>query len=285
MSETAEARMVRFTYPRSRQPTSLLFIVGSAGPHLLKLAARYGLFSPASTFLGRLLITFLPIIRSLQIAPTRVHCGYPSRRGICRGYMVVKVAVIITLLTLTACREEQRSLPIVDAASTSLQAISYKQSTPDIIHGSMRKSGIDMQRITIELNKTAPPQYCYSFVGKRPREQRADAVQARLAQADRMVAAFEPELLSVDLIGDHANILSLEFSVDWPDASRVSQVSSIVEEYLASVDIEDYMCGAGFAEVQLSARSLADQHIHTIWSARVTSEGLLKSTTQQASLR
>jgi hypothetical protein len=198
--------------------------------------------------------------------------------------MVFKLAVFITLLTLTACREEQPALPVVHAAGIPLQAAGQKQSPPEI-HVPAHNPGIDMQRITEELNKTAPPQYCYSFNRKRPRDQRADAVQARLAQADRMVAAFEPELLSVDLIGDHANILSLEFSVDWPDESRVSQVSSIVEAYLTSVDIEDYMCGAGFAKVQLSARSVADQHIHSIWSARVTSEGLLKSTTQQASLR
>jgi hypothetical protein len=54
-----------------------------------------------------------------------------------------------------------------------------------------------------------------------------------------------------------------------------------VEEYFASVDIEDYMCGAGFAEVRLSARNVADQRLHSIWSARVTSEGLLKSTAGQ----
>lgn len=190
--------------------------------------------------------------------------------------MVLKVAVIMTLLTLTACREEQRTLPIVHAASASLQAISYKQSTPDI-HGPMRKSVIDMQRITNELYKNAPPQYCYSFIRKRPREQRASAVQARLAQADRMTAAFEPDVLTVDLVGDHANVLSLEFSVNWPAESYLSRISSVVKEYFASVDIEDYMCSAGFAEVRLSARDVIDQRIHPIWSARVTSEGLLKS--------
>jgi hypothetical protein len=142
-----------------------------------------------------------------------------------------------------------------------------------------------MRRIILELYKGAPPQYCYSFIRKRPREQRADAVQARLAQADRMTAAFEPDLLTVDLTGDHANILSLEFPVAWPDQSHVSNVSSVVQEYFASVDIEDYMCSAGFAEVRLSARSVANQRIHTIWSARVTSEGLLKSRTQQTTLR
>jgi hypothetical protein len=198
--------------------------------------------------------------------------------------MVLKVALIMTLLTLTACREEQRTLPTVHAASPSVQAISYKPSTPDI-HGPMHDPGIDMQRITNELYKSAPPQYCYSFIRKRPREQRASAVQARLAQADRMTAAFEPDLLTVDLIGDHANILSLEFPVVWPDRSHVSHVSSVVEEYFASVDIEDYMCSAGFAQVRLSARSMANQRIHPIWSARVTSEGLLKSTTRHTSLR
>lgn len=193
--------------------------------------------------------------------------------------MVFKAAVMITLLTLTACREGQPALPIIHAASASLQAISYKRSPADI-RGPMHKSGIDIQRITEELYKNAPPQYCYSFTSRRPREQRASAVQARLEQTDRMVAAFEPDFLTVDLIGDHANILSLEFPVAWPDQSRVNQVSSVVEEYFAAVDMEDYLCGAGFAEVRLSARGVADQRIHPIWSARVTSEGLLKSRTQ-----
>jgi hypothetical protein len=190
--------------------------------------------------------------------------------------MVLKVAAIMTLLTLTACREEQRTLPIVHAAGISLQTTGQKQSATGI-RGPIHKSGIDMQRITNELYKNAPPQYCYSFIRKRPREQRASAVQARLAQADRMTAAFEPDVLTVDLVGDHANVLSLEFSVNWPAESYVSRVSSVVKEYFASVDIEDYMCSAGFAEVRLSARDVIDQRIHPIWSARVTSEGLLKS--------
>jgi hypothetical protein len=190
--------------------------------------------------------------------------------------MVLKVVVIVTLLMLTACREEQRSLRIIHAASISLQTTAQKRSLPDT-HGQMQEPGLDMRRITDEMYRNAPPQYCYSFIRKRPSEQRADAVQARLAQADRMTAAFEPDLLTVDLTGDHANILLLEFLVAWPDQSRVSLVRSVVEEYFASVDIEDYMCSAGFAEVRLSARNVADQRIHSIWSARVTSEGLLKS--------
>jgi hypothetical protein len=64
-------------------------------------------------------------------------------------------------------------------------------------------------------------------------------VQARLEQADRMTAAFDPDLLTVDPLADHANILSLEFPVVCAAESFVSQVSSIVEDYFASVDIED----------------------------------------------
>jgi hypothetical protein len=45
-----------------------------------------------------------------------------------------------------------------------------------------------------------------------------------------MTAAFEPDLMTVSLIGDHANILSLEFAVTWPDEFRIGRVSSIVEE-------------------------------------------------------
>jgi hypothetical protein len=194
--------------------------------------------------------------------------------------MVLKLAVITALSMLTACRDKQ-TLPIVHAAGGSRQAAGQKQLSPDI-YGPLHKPGTDMRQITDELDKNAPPQYCYSFILRRPGDQRASAVQARLEQADRMVAAFEPDLLTVDLIGDHANILSLEFPIVWPDQSRVSQISSVIEEYFAAVDIEDYMCGAGFAEVRLSARSVADHRLHSIWSARVTSEGLLKYPTQDA---
>jgi hypothetical protein len=142
----------------------------------------------------------------------------------------------------------------------------------------MREPRFDMRRITNEIYEHAPPQYCYSFILRRPRSQRAGAVQARLEQADRMAAAFDPDLLTVDLIGDHANVLSLEIPVVWPAQSYVDRVNSVVEGYFASVDIEDYMCIAGFAEVRLSARDVIDQRIHRIWTARVTSEGLLKST-------
>lgn len=194
--------------------------------------------------------------------------------------MVFKGFAIITLLSmLTACREEQRSLSIIRAASSSMEATGQKRSNSDT-PGSLQEPRIGMRRVTAEIYENAPPQYCYSFILKRPREQRASAVQARLEQADRMTAAFDPDLLTVDLIGDHANVLSLEFPVVWPAQSYVSHVSSIVEQYFASVDIEDYMCGAGFAEVRLSARGLISQRLHQIWTARVTSEGLLKSTTQ-----
>jgi hypothetical protein len=191
--------------------------------------------------------------------------------------MLIKVLALITLSVFTVRREGQRSLPVIHPARTSVQATISKPSNTDA-PTPMHKPAIDMQHITNELYKNPPPQYCYSFIRKRPRDQRATAVQARLEQADRMTAAFEPDLLTVDLIGDHANILSLEFPAAWPDESQISHVSSVVEEYFASVDIEDYMCGAGFAEVRLSARNVADQCIHPIWSARVTSEGLLKFT-------
>jgi hypothetical protein len=192
--------------------------------------------------------------------------------------MVFKgLATIILLSMLTACGEEQRTLSIIHGASSPMQAIGQK---PPVTPSPLQKPRIDMRRITDEIYKNAPPQYCYLFILKRPRDQRANAVQARLEQADRMTAEFEPDLLTVDLIGDHANVLSLEFPVVWPAQSYVSDVSSIVEEYFASADVEDYMCGAGFAEVRLSARGLISQRLHHIWTARVTSEGLLESTTQ-----
>lgn len=194
--------------------------------------------------------------------------------------MVFKSLAIVTLLsTLTACREKQRSLSIIHTASSAMQAKSQEPSNSGS-PGPLQETRIDLRRITDEIYENSPPQYCYSFILKRPRDQRATAVQARLEQADRMTAAFDPGLLTVDLIGDHANVLSLEFAVVWPAQSYVSHVSSVVEKYFASAEIEDYMCGAGFSEVRLSARGLIDQRLHHVWTARVTSEGLLESTTR-----
>src|SRR5260370_3822237 len=149
--------------------------------------------------------------------------------------MAFKVLAVITLLSLsTACREEQSSLAIVAAAGSGLQVTSQNQSnsgTPS----PMRAPRFDMRRIANEIYEHAPPQYCYSYVLRRPRSQRASAVQARLEQADRMTAAFEPDLLTVDLIGDHANVLSLEVPVFWPAQSYVRPVRSVSVESLASV--------------------------------------------------
>jgi hypothetical protein len=40
-----------------------------------------------------------------------------------------------------------------------------------------------------------------------------------------MTGAFDPDLLTVDPIGDHPNILSLEFPVVWAAESFVSKVA------------------------------------------------------------
>ena len=64
----------------------------------------------------------------------------------------------------------------------------------------------------------------------------------------------------MDLVGDHANILSLQFPVVWPaDPAMLIASSSIVEDYFTSPDVQDYMCDSGFAEVRLSARGLNDR--------------------------
>jgi hypothetical protein len=133
-----------------------------------------------------------------------------------------------------------------------------------------------LQDITAEFDKPIA-QSCSAFMLRRPASQRADAVQARLRHADRMTSAFDPNLLTVDILGDHANILSLEFPVVWPDKlGEVSQVSSVVDDYFSSPAIKDYLCQSGFAEVRLSARGLNDERSHPVWRAQVTTEGLMK---------
>jgi hypothetical protein len=201
-----------------------------------------------------------------------VHRDY---LGFAEVFMVGKVLAITSLLFLiTACRESQRSLPVIHAAPSAPQA--RDQSRADT--AALQQPSPRVVKFTMEeIDKRVPKQLCSPFVYRRPRRQRADAVQSRLQQADRMAAAFDENLLTVDLIGDHANILSLEFTADWPwEEPYADRVSSVVEDYFSSPDIEDYICNSGFAEVRLSARDVTDGEIHTIWKAQVTSEGLVK---------
>ncbi len=169
-------------------------------------------------------------------------------------------AVTALLLMLTACRQEQLSLPVTHAAVSEPQSAEALAPLP-------QPSQVEPE----------PGSSCYSFTLLRPKHQRAIAVQARLRQADAMVAALNPRVITVDLVGDHANILSLQFPVRWPaPPSYADRVSAIVEKYFSSPEIEDNLCNSGFDQVRLQARGLNDRHIHAIWTARVTSEGLLR---------
>jgi hypothetical protein len=182
------------------------------------------------------------------------------------------IALTFLLFLLTACHEGQRSLPVIHAAISETQT--GGQSKADVADS--QQHPLPIVSFTMdEMEKRVPKQLCYPLIHERPRSQRADAVQARLQQADRMTAAFDSNLLTVDLIGDHANILSLEFPVVGPEMEAYARrVSAVVEDYFSSSDIEDYMCNSGFAEVRLSAKDINDGQIHTIWKAQVTSEGL-----------
>lgn len=174
--------------------------------------------------------------------------------------MAGKHLVLTTLLfLLTACRQQQLSLPIAHAAGNE----EYQPRVERPVPVSMAPG---------------PVRSCYSYMLLRPRGQRATAVQARLKKADQLAAAFDSANVAVDLLGDHANILSLQFPIVWPaEPAYANRISSIVEDYLNAPDVEDYMCNAGFSEVDLSARGINDHRIHPLWTAQITTEGLLKS--------
>ena len=168
-------------------------------------------------------------------------------------------------MMVTPHRQERLSLPITRATVSQAQPITVSQPQP-----------ITPIATTPEPVSLEPGTSCYKFILLRPTDQRATAVQVRLNQADAMVAALK-RTITVDLVGDHANILSLQLPMRWPAPPSVADhVSTIVENYFSSPDVEDDLCNAGFAEVRLSARGLNDGRIHPIWTARVTSEGLLK---------
>jgi hypothetical protein len=173
--------------------------------------------------------------------------------------MAAKSVALTTLLfLLTACRQQQLSLPVTHAAmSQGSNSVARRSAQEDY--------------------QPAPSQSCYSYILLRPKDQRATAVQARLRKTDQLAAAFGARRVTVDLLGDHANILSLTFPVVWPvQQAYFDGISSVVDEYFSSPEVQDYMCNSGFDEVRLSARGQNDRRIHPIWTARVTSEGLVK---------
>jgi len=180
------------------------------------------------------------------------------------------LALTSLLFLLTGCGQQQLSLPVTHAAVSPSVDVSPPAAEPPPPTG--------IQPSTDLIYDPAPRPTCYSYMRRRPAEQRATAVQARLRKTDQMTAAFGERIVTVDLLGDHANILSLQFPVVWP-ANPVysSRVSSVVEEYLTTPNIQDYLCNAGFAEVRLSARGLNDGRVHPLWTARITTEGLVKA--------
>src|ERR1700759_4684378 len=134
-----------------------------------------------------------------------------------------------SLLFLTACRQQPLSLPIAHADEK--ETVSVPPPAPEqIVHSN-------------------PGDSCYAFMEQRPKEQRAAAVQIRLRQFDHMAAALDSRTFTVDLTGDHANVLVLRFPTVWPASQAYSdKVSEVVEEYFSSPEVMDNVCNSGFSE-------------------------------------
>src|SRR5271156_1580041 len=126
------------------------------------------------------------------------------------------LALAVLLSLVSACRQEELSLPVAHAAGTQTQSGADGSSNLDASLSRSSSSGT-MQRMAEEIS--LPGDSCYRFMLERPRDQRATAVQARLKQFDQMAAALDSHTFTVNLVGDHANILSLQFPIVWP-ASR-----------------------------------------------------------------
>lgn len=120
------------------------------------------------------------------------------------------------------------------------------------------------------------PVDCYLFARGKTASQRANAVQERLRQADQMSATLDPHIIAVDLVGDHANILSMRFAVKWPaDLGYAGHVRAIIQNYFSSPAVVNGSCDAGFSKIELSAVGVNDGLLHSLWTAQFTSEGLL----------
>jgi hypothetical protein len=182
------------------------------------------------------------------------------------------------LLLLTACRQEQ--LLTVAHAAGSDEDHPLVQPAPEVLPSSIQQAAQAPHPSRHAARTRRQPglhDSCYAYILMRPKVQRANAVQARLSKADAIEEAFGTHTVDVDLLGDHANIMALQFPSAWPDYVYARRISTVIEEYLSSPEILDYMCGAGFAEVRLSARAVSDGKMHLLWTARVTAEGLVKN--------
>src|SRR5277367_1778520 len=110
------------------------------------------------------------------------------------------LALAVLLSLVTACRQEELSLPVAHAAATRTQSGADGSSKADASLSRPSSSGT-MQRTAEEVS--LPGDSCYHFMLQRPRDQRATAVQARLKQFDQMAAALDSHTFTVDLVGDH----------------------------------------------------------------------------------
>jgi hypothetical protein len=191
------------------------------------------------------------------------------------------------LLLLAACRQEQL-LPVAHAAGSDDDHIPQEKAELNSLTPASSAQAIpqlDQAQTGQHVSRRSPKPIrypglhdsCYAYIVLRPQVQRADAVQARLSKADTIESAFGAQNVDVDLLGDHANIMALQFPMVWPASSYANLVSSVIADYLSSPGILDYMCSAGFAEVRLSARGLNDGKMHLLWTAKVTTEGLVQT--------
>jgi hypothetical protein len=177
------------------------------------------------------------------------------------------------LFLLGGCGQQQLTLPVTHAAVSP----SADLNPPELeLPPPARVEPGPLQAATDTIYETTPSKTCYSYMLERPKDQQAVAVQARLRKADQMSEAFGSHLVSVDLLGDHVNVLSLQLpAVRTASSTFLRQVSSVVEDYLTEPSIQDYLCDAGFAEVRLSERSSNDGRMHPLWTARITTDGLV----------
>jgi hypothetical protein len=211
---------------------------------------------------------------------------------------VAPLIVLLPYLLLTGCGREQLSLPVAQAATThapdpeesaSAEAppLSPTREESSIAAARAAEAQLEAELSAPEaagrdqsadnLHRTLPGQSCYASVLHQSRAQRDEAVQARLQQADRMSAALDSETFNVELVGDHANVLSLEFPTRWPASpAYAASVSAVIIEYLSAPRIQSSLCNSGFSEVKLAAQGLDDGRTHEVWSAKVTSEGLMR---------
>ncbi len=143
-------------------------------------------------------------------------------------------AVTRLLVSLTIVHRDL-SLPPKITALVRPAIDTKTHSTSSTTFNHQPQLGSALRSMTRQIDELVERFSCV-FMERGPSNLRADAVQVRRRHAGRVTATFSQNLFTVEVPGDRADILSLEFPAESPAAlAYVHRVSTVVDNYFGGL--------------------------------------------------